>query len=292
MRRRCGAVESSAGHERNDHLCWIYDGPAAWFDAAVPFLLDGVTNGERLLYVAGKEPDDLIADLAVLPDRDEMLASGQLAVMPMVDLNGPDGRFDPTRRIATIRTVVADALTAGYQGLRLAADVSSTVPDGLDPSAFAGYELPFDEMVSGNPLVVMCGYDRPLVPGAAAAMVCFVHPSWHRPMQDRGAGMYSDGAGGWHLVGALDMTNADQLLAALSAVSTGDDVHLRLDGLRFCDAASTRALITTAARLHPAARLVLHNPSDLMRRVLAVGWPGDNPGLTIVTDGDDPRDSR
>jgi hypothetical protein len=59
-------------------------------------------------------------------------------------------------------------------------------------------------------------------------------------------------------------------------------VHLNLDRLRLCDAAATRIVIEAAARLHPTARLVLHDPPYLLRRVLEIGWPGDHPGLVIT----------
>ncbi len=272
-----------AGHTYGDHVCVDHDGPDAWREAFVPFLLDGIHAGDKLLYVAGDDSDGLVAGLADLPDRDALLASGRLTVMPAGDANGPTRHFDVVRRIATFRHLTAEARAAGYPGLRVAAEASTLISTAPDTLALTGFELAFDQMTAGSPIAVMCGYDRRVVSTADAALLRFVHPAHRHPgATEAGERLYADGMGGWRLTGAVDWTTADQLQTALAAVPGPGDVHLNLDRLRLCDAAATRIVIEAAARLHPTARLVLHDPPYLLRRVLDIGWPGDRPGLVIT----------
>lgn len=251
------------------------------------YLLDGVKQGERLLYLTG-EPGRL-DDLCDLPDRDGLLASGQLVTMSVDEPNGPGGEWDTHARLDCIRRLSADAGRAGYPGLRLAAEATSHLR--IDEPSLLAFELMFDELVAGSPTVAMCGFAGSRISGAQEDMLCFVHPLCRRFGLDTGVHLYADGAGGWRLTGGVDLTNAGHLATALAALPP-DDVHLRLDGLRFCDAAATRVLVGAAAARHPAARLILHDAPPLVRRVLALGWPGENPGLVVLPDRAEARPDR
>jgi hypothetical protein len=292
--RRAGAVDSPVGHRVFDHVCWIYEyGRAGWVAAAVPFLLDGVSRGQRLLYVADGDRAGLLADLDALDGRDRLLKTGQLMVMPLdeVDGDGVDGaagKFDSASRLAAFRGWAQEAVAAGYSALRLAADPSSLVEKGTDVATVAGFELLFDEVVATEPMVAMCGYDRQQLPSGTTALMSFVHPLRHHPAAPAALaapaaeGVHADGAGGWNVVGPLDFSWVAHWATALSVLPSTGDVHLHLGRLRFADAAATRALLAKAAMAHPEGRLVLHDAPYLLRRVLETGWPGDNPGLLLL----------
>jgi len=274
--RGSGNVDYPGGLCHGDHLCWIYDDRASWRGAVTTYLLDGVKLGERLLYLG----DAPMGDLSDLPGHDDLVASGQLVAMSIDEPDRPHGRFDPGLRLDSFRRLVADAGRDGYEGLRLAADATSHL--GVEPSRLLAFELMFDELVAGAPLVAMCGFAGGRISAGVENMLCFAHPLCRRFGLDTGVHLFADGSGGWRLTGGVDLTHATHLATALAALPGQGDMHLRLDGLRFCDAAATRALVAAAARLHPAARLVLHDVPPLMRRVLSVGWPGDNPGLVVL----------
>lgn len=281
MARHYGTVDYPAGLRPGDHLCWIYDDHDSWRSAATAFLLEGATRGERLLYLVGDtDPDGLVRQVSGRPGRDDLIAAGQFLVMPV---DGPAAASDADARLEEFRRLIVHAVRDGFHGLRLAADTSSLFRVTPDPSDFMAFEIAFDAMIASVPAAAMCGFDRAVVGDAVARQVSFTHPLCHRPGLDTGVHLYADGHGGWHLVGGVDLTHAGQLATALATLPRTGDVHLRLDGLRFCDGAATEVLIAAAAGLHPEARLVLHDPPPLLRRVLDVAWPGDNPGLVLVT---------
>jgi hypothetical protein len=281
--RRAGEVQRPAGHQISDHLCWIYDGGRkGWAAAAVAFLSDGAARGERLLYIADDDRSGLLADLSGLDDRNRLLTTGQLTVLPLHEVNGPTGHVDRAPHVSAVHRWTHEAATAGHPALRVAANPSWMIRDGGNVTDFAGFELLFDEMVATSPMIAMCGYDRRLLPADAIAQMCFVHPLRHGPSAAAPGGLHADGAGGWNLTGPLDFTSAEPLAVALSALPSSGDVHLHLDRVRFCDAAATRVLLARAAAVHPYGRLILHSVQPLFRQVLGIGWPGDKPGLALA----------
>jgi MEDS: MEthanogen/methylotroph, DcmR Sensory domain len=287
--RRAGAVAGPVGYRVSDHVCWIYEhGRAGWVAAAVRFLLDGASCGQRLLYVADGDRAGLLADLDALDGRDRLLATGQLMVMPLDEIDASAGQFDRGSRLAAFRGWAREAVAAGYPALRLAADPSSLVESATDVAAFAGFEVLFDELVATEPMVAMCGYDRRRLSTDTTTLLGFVHPLRHRPAAPTALavpaveGLHADGAGGWNVVGPLDFSCAAHWATALSALPDTGDIHLHMERLRFADAAATRVLLAKAATAYPQGRLLLHDSPYLLRRTLDVGWPGDNPGLVLL----------
>lgn len=281
--RRSGRLTTPVGHQPHDHLCWAYEEQGTWCDVAVPYLHDGAAARDRVLYVAGGTEDDLADDLAALPERDAMLASGQLRVRPVAAAFGPEAEFSATRQVASFRDEARTAVRDGYRGLRLAVEASE-LADGPDAArGLAGYELLLDTMIATAPMSSLCGYRRSRVAPGVADLLCFVHPLRHSgiPALD-GAGLFAARNGRWRLCGAQDLVNQEALDAALAALPVTRDVHLELDGLEFIGAAGIRALAALAARLAPAHRLVLHDPPPLVARVLRAGW-ADAPGLAVET---------
>ncbi|MGH3094439.1 MAG: ANTAR domain-containing protein [Streptosporangiales bacterium] len=85
----------------------------------------------------------------------------------------------------------------------------------------------------------------------------------------------ADDRAGLRLTGEIDLSNREQLTAALAgltaATSGHQQVHLELAGLDFIDVAGTRVLLATAEQLHEhGGRLILNHPSPVLSRVLAL----------------------
>jgi anti-anti-sigma regulatory factor len=84
-----------------------------------------------------------------------------------------------------------------------------------------------------------------------------------------------DGETWLRLAGEADISDVGALQHALAApVAAAGDVHMDLAALDFADVAITRLLAETAAALEPRRRLVLHQPSRSLRRLLQMCWPG------------------
>jgi anti-anti-sigma regulatory factor len=91
-----------------------------------------------------------------------------------------------------------------------------------------------------------------------------------------------DGAGMClRLAGDADLSECDALEQALAVpVAADGDVHLDLAALTFADVAVARLLASTAARLVPGRKLVLHRAPPALQRLVQMCWP-DQPGLEV-----------
>ena|SRR6266511_2670830 len=90
-----------------------------------------------------------------------------------------------------------------------------------------------------------------------------------------------DGRPGWQLIGEVDLATRSVLQAALHrAVEGTGDIELDLAELAFIDVGGATVLADAAQRLGAGRRLVLHNPSPMLRRIIELGW-GPVPGLEL-----------
>jgi anti-anti-sigma factor len=71
----------------------------------------------------------------------------------------------------------------------------------------------------------------------------------------------------WKLAGELDVAEADGLIDRIGGVSEGD-VRLDLRELSFIDSSGVRAFVTIAGMLPMGSKLILHEPTRTVRRVL------------------------
>jgi ABC-type transporter Mla MlaB component len=170
------AAPSSAAH---DHVCWGYRRPAEFAATAVKFLAEGLAAGERVLYVAPGDQSFLQGQLrtAGLFDASPRRDAVQVA---SVDATYATGTVvDPAGQVALYATATADALAAGFTGLRVAAEATSLVRTPAQLDAFARYEHLVDRFMATHPMSAMCGYDLAELGGEAVAELACMHPRAH-----------------------------------------------------------------------------------------------------------------
>ena len=82
-------LDTAVGLGRGEHGCWVYDGAEGVGPLLAAYLAEGMRLRERLLYVGAGPRDVLVAELAGLPGRDELLRDGALGVRCFADLEVP-----------------------------------------------------------------------------------------------------------------------------------------------------------------------------------------------------------
>src|SRR5262249_50194938 len=136
----------------------------------------------------------------------------------------------------------------GFKGLRIAADVTSSLgtPAALD--AYARYEYLVDRYIAASPMSGMCGYDRGVVGDSALAQMACLHPSGNASAVSPFR-LYTDPEGSCVLAGYLDFTGLDLLRSTLERTQLpAAGQHLPIDGsrLEFIDHNSMLALEAAA----------------------------------------------
>lgn len=148
------------------HIAWGFTGVAQFAARASRFLAAGVERAERLLFIA----DDPRGDQWPRP----LLDSGQLQLSSVTEVYGEDGRVDATAQRATFAEALADALTDGYSGIRVAAD-NTWLASGGRLDSWMAWERVADRFMAENPVTGLCAFDRARLADDVMARVMGAH---------------------------------------------------------------------------------------------------------------------
>jgi ABC-type transporter Mla MlaB component len=275
-------VEQPTGFRLHDHVLWPHAGADDWRSVVVPFLQEGLTVNQRLVYAGTLQAEELLADLAGLPDLDSLLASRRLALWSAQAEPGGLARSVASEQVARLDALVSAARADGYAGVRLASEVTGAVSDPDDAAAHLRLECLVDGVAAARELVVMCGIDRLVVRPVTMQAELAVHPV--RAAAGEMPWLHAVGVDTWSLVGQVDMVSRAgfaQAVTALPEVMCGDVLHLHVDRLDFIDVAGMRALVGLAEAVSDHGRVVLHHAPDWFVRALVLSF-GSVDGLELV----------
>jgi anti-anti-sigma factor len=241
-------LASPTGLRSGDHVFWTFDDPADFSAAVLPYLDEGRRLSEQLLLI-GTSRVALLEALASLPERDEMLASGQLEVRSVTETVDPARGLEPVERVESFRSEVAAALERGHTGLRVASDATALARRGsVERRELHVYERLADETLATLALTALCLFDSSLGDEVLAPLAV-LHPDQHHGRRETLGCLC--GRGPWlSLRGEVDVSLADAVLRALVDVARGapGEVVLDLADLEFLDVAGAR-MLASAVRL-------------------------------------------
>jgi ABC-type transporter Mla MlaB component len=232
-----------------DHVCWVYEDPASFVDAAVRYLGDGIARGERLLCLG----DDMAADLRAAGEPfgslDDLVAGGALRVDSVADAH-VDGPLSPADQWAFYDAAVRDARAAGFTGLRVVADVTPLARTASGRAELIQWEQMADVFIgSGSGMVALCAYRRDALDAGAVADLTAVHPQVHAPLDPPSFRIWFEGTR-VALAGVVDTFAADRLARILAGFPLcGSAAVLDLSRLEVADVAGCRALASWARTL-------------------------------------------
>jgi hypothetical protein len=162
-----GAGDGRIDSWPSGHLGWILSGVPRFESGATTFLAQGAARGERQMFLADNPvveqwPKDLV-------DR------GELVIASVTEIYGPDRMVAATSQRETFAAALADALSAGYTGIRVAADNSSLVDTPERLQAWLAWEEVADRFMAENPVTGLCAFDRTRVGSATLSEVMGTH---------------------------------------------------------------------------------------------------------------------
>jgi hypothetical protein len=108
------------------------------------------------------------------PER--LVHSGLLRVASVAEVYGPRGVVDAEAQRAVFAGALADALDAGYLGIRVAADNTSLAAPGERLQAWLRWEQFAEDFIAGNPVIGLCGFDRRRIDPAVLTLLEQLHP--------------------------------------------------------------------------------------------------------------------
>jgi hypothetical protein len=153
--------------KQGDHFCMIYRSPQEKFEAAVPFIQDGLARGEKCLYIAHQSADAIRKALllhGVKVEREQENGALIFATESETYLRG--GRFDPTQMCVFTGERLEAALRQGFAGLRTAGEMdwADGVDAGIHRAALLDYESKMAEFYASQRAIGMGQYAKYLFP--------------------------------------------------------------------------------------------------------------------------------
>jgi hypothetical protein len=111
----------------------------------------------------------------------DLVDRGELVIASVTEIYGPDRVVAATPQRETFATALAEALSAGYTGIRVAADNTSLIDTPERLQAWLAWEEVADRFIAENPVTGLCAFDRTRVGSPTLADVVTTH---HVSMSD------------------------------------------------------------------------------------------------------------
>jgi hypothetical protein len=272
----------------HDHIGWVFTDSDGFAALVRPFLAEGAALGEKLMYVAedpGPETVTALADVGRPP---------VLQVASIAEVYGGSGIVDAARQRATFAAALAEAITEGYSGIRVAADNTPLVTDETRLAAWVEWEIVADRFMSEQPVTGLCAFNQDRVDVDRLRHLATLHPLSSADSPIPQFRLFAD-AGELCVEGEIDSLAISQLQLALGVLppQTGVLVDLavaRLRGRRTLAGLESLARDGVAVTVQggPAAIGALRVSDPLADRYLTLSefQPGDTaqlpPGLPAV----------
>ena len=210
-------VSSPTGRSPGDHVCWPFRRYEDLVAGARAYLAEGLARDERVAYVSDNPPDELRHDLDGLADLEEHLKQGQLLLVPFDTLPATDPSVRPAAELPMLAAMTAEALGAGYRGLRMFANGSYArrIQRGGPSTALRASP---GQVLPRAPVTMMCAYDRSLLGDVTVAELACVHRLAHGGLSP--FHLSADPRADVALAGSVDTFSAAHLMAALGELES------------------------------------------------------------------------
>jgi AcrR family transcriptional regulator len=140
------------------HVCGLFEGPEEADRVLLPFILEGLVRGERVIHLV-EDPKANLERLASRTDVSAAVASGQLDVRRWDETYLSNGAFSGARMLAYIRRTLRESAWLDFSATRVIGDMAwarAGVP-GVD--GLAAYESAIEAIVTRPRTMVVCAYD-------------------------------------------------------------------------------------------------------------------------------------
>ena len=258
----------------HDHIGWVFEGEAGFERLACPFLAEGAARGERLMFISESPRSATRARLL------NHYGPRVIKVARTREVYGESGVVDPAAQRAVFAAALADALNAGFSGIRVAADNTPLVTDERRLEAWIRWEHVADRFMDANPVTGLCAFDSQRVDVNRLRHLSTLHPLSAAADPEPQFRMYSE-AESLCLEGHVDSFAVAQIPVALDALPPGTDVLIDLERATLM----SRAPLTGLRRLaEGGVPVTIYGDRKALDALAADGLRVDGPLRTEVAE--------
>lgn len=164
-------------HSPSEHIAFLFESDAEHRAILTPYLREGLTKNERVLYIYdASTPDTILGYLRDAGiDPQPYLESGQLLLSDPDGIYLHRGQFHPKRMMDLLHRNTRDAHAQGYSGLRIAAEMSWSLYNAPGTEFLLQYEASVNRVFPDG-LVALCQYDARRFPPETLHAIMDIHP--------------------------------------------------------------------------------------------------------------------
>lgn len=142
------------------HACHFYRSRQDLLDATIPFLLAGLRNDERCLWIAAPPLPvaEIEVEVAMDPDLARGVASGELKIIDAAQWHGEPGALTTEQLVQRVVDEEERAIAEGRQALRLSANTKSFAR--ADWARLIDYQSRLHGLLRGRRIVACSSYSR------------------------------------------------------------------------------------------------------------------------------------
>ena len=169
-----------AGSELGEyrHVCAFFTSPEAEYRTTLPFIREGLAQGERAFHVV--EPSLRRAHVAQLReagiDVGGVQRTGQLEIKLPGETYLRSGRFDKDAMLSLIEEVLQTGAALGFPLTRIVAHAECVLEDWPRANDWIEYESRLNRILSSYRDPVICAYDTNKLSASIALEVLRTHP--------------------------------------------------------------------------------------------------------------------
>jgi len=262
-----------------DHACVVMDSDEQHWEVATDFVAGGLLRNEKIVYYDGaRSAQPVLRRLREHNvDVERYLRTGQFTLLPP-EMTDRIWVMSVPEVLALFGQTVGDALAEGYSSVRVTDECvgAAARPGGIP---MAEYERAVHGVMQGNPVTLLCQYERPDWNIEELAELRAIHP-----IEMSAPAIYDDGLLRitrvapfcTQVTGEIDFSNRDlvrdiidkELDRALRTLRHNGEIELHLESLRFADVTAIVQFMQAAESFPQSHRLVLYGVQPVIRRVL------------------------
>ena len=147
--------------EKGTHLCCFYKSKKEQFSIVIPFILTGLENNEKCIYIVDENTKkDIKTALKKVVDLEKFLHSNQLEIVTQKDAYVRDGSFDPDRMIELLARNEEKARQDAYTGLRVTGEMTWILSELPGVERLIEYEAKLNYFFPNSTCIALCQYNE------------------------------------------------------------------------------------------------------------------------------------
>jgi hypothetical protein len=164
--------------KQGEHLCSFYENKTEQFQIVIPFIVHGLANKEKCLYIADENTvQEVKAGLLMHGvDVEQCLSSGQLTILTSKQSYLRPGRFILDDMMIQLDSFVNDAEKEGYTGARASGELTWLVSNLTSLDEFLEYERSLNRVFRNRRVKLLCQYNSKKFFGNVVLGALKTHP--------------------------------------------------------------------------------------------------------------------